>query len=1055
MRCKNLLQIFGLLLVLLGVQSLVAGKVSAFAGSPTPNNCGVAVGTLCNYDSGAPGPRNSPWDEPVLLHFGSGNPVTVTGGAIIHFTVGYNSLEPSYGNAQHIISWVNISSPGTPASNYLSSVNATGGISSMNNCFDEVASTDSPYYDSNWNQPGHSGTTVCDGQAKPYTNATSPINTLCDPLDGGCSQVTTGSGATALWYNGGDSGLGNQPRYALSLVTKAVASPTQFCIREHVSVTNYNPVTAGTWNNSPGALAALATKALSDYKGTIGDSVNSNNVLCYIVNPPPPPNVDVPPTFSLTADCHIIYMAGLNDANDINEVGVHFYGVIYHENPDGSRGAAAGTINTVGARGSGGVAWDYRDPSQNQVPSEAYTQNDGWWIDVGVNNIKPDGTDGAFGYVQTVKTGRCYTAHCTNLSVDSPLSGTTNGVAAGSTFSVTATFHNDQPTSTTDYLPAVLNDSASNGFTLGATIYHDPPWTSAGGFIHVAETSGNIAAGSDFKVTITGLTAPTGPGGSPTSTPLTAYADYYGLFAIDTTACTTNILSYVPFHVIAHAPDPNLETLVDNPTDAYYRSWVENTSTVTDPSYTVSIPTTTYFQYFKQLTGTTTNVPPIITAGTPALSAPHSYPVGTSHYFFGSAGPGSDLTDQVDFHITHPPPTAAGDQYCMVLTMPYTRGFVGPGGSTDVAGTSAPSPNNNCSIVVNQPFFKAVNGSVSTGSAFNTGTCNGGELAGWNNDLGTNPVSENFGAGTQLAALATGGITGFASNQNLPHAPPNDPPSNLSFANKGVIIGPADQGSTPLGGSYGNTPCLTAQSITPTAALPSTSVNILGNTAPGQYSYSYGTDAVPANLSLSGGYIKPGVNMSILVHGNVYLFNAGLINGIIYEGDNYNALTGFGAGATAVWNTAKNIPSFVIQATGNIYISPRVTELDGIYSAQPGNGGTGTIYTCSDPVNHFTFMVRHNLFTQCNNQLVVYGSFIANKVDLMRASGSLRDETPVGATTPAAPACSNTGTQMVSQTCAAEVFEFSPEIDLSNSAETPPSAGALHYETITGLPPVL
>lgn len=94
-------------------------------------------------------------------------------------------------------------------------------------------------------------------------------------------------------------------------------------------------------------------------------------------------------------------------------------------------------------------------------------------------------------------------------------------------------------------------------------------------------------------------------------------------------------------------------------------------------------------------------------------------------------------------------------------------------------------------------------------------------------------------------------------------------------------------------------------------------------------------------------------------------------------------------------------------ATGNIYISPNVTELDGVYTTQPLSvAAGGKIYTCSPPLASLTATDNipasfiANAYTGCSNQLTVYGSFVANQVVMMRTFGSLRDEAPIVVNTP-------------------------------------------------------
>jgi hypothetical protein len=61
----------------------------------------------------------------------------------------------------------------------------------------------------------------------------------------------------------------------------------------------------------------------------------------------------------------------------------------------------------------------------------------------------------------------------------------------------------------------------------------------------------------------------------------------------------------------------------------------------------------------------------------------------------------------------------------------------------------------------------------------------------------------------------------------------------------------------------------------------------------------------------------------------------------------------------------------------------------------------------------------------------------------------------VPAAVPAAPPCSNKGSQLITGTCAAEIFNFSPELYLSTPDIQLPNNGAVQYDAVTSLPPVL
>ncbi len=365
----------------------------------------------------------------------------------------------------------------------------------------------------------------------------------------------------------------------------------------------------------------------------------------------------------------------------------------------------------------------------------------------------------------------------------------------------------------------------------------------------------------------------------------------------------------------------------------------------------------------------------------------------------------------------------------------YTFTATGPAGSAQAYTIKWHVPPNvasgQCSggvSVVALPYFKAYGQSVLTGGEFKSlGSCNGGgELAGWFNNQS---AANGYGASAQLSALALVRIVGFASAQTVA----SRSPTALTFANT-VNIGGPNAHSPDLGGLFDNNPgnyshCLTE----PSPKLPTTNIPTLitvDSTWDGSYANTNGK-----SLTIQSGSIGLGKNVSLFVgDADVY------INGNIT----------YTPGGWAL----KKIPSFVLVTTGNIYISPNVTELDGLFVARNVGavGDAGQIFTCANQTAGVDTPVSDvNLYTDCNKQLTVYGTFVADQINLMRTYGTLRDE----ATGPSVACLNNGGRSSTRTTCAAEVFDFSPEMYLSNPAVYQPANGATQYDTINSLPPVL
>ena len=150
-------------------------------------------------------------------------------------------------------------------------------------------------------------------------------------------------------------------------------------------------------------------------------------------------------------------------------------------------------------------------------------------------------------------------------------------------------------------------------------------------------------------------------------------------------------------------------------------------------------------------------------------------------------------------------------------------------------------------------------------------------------------------------------------------------------------------------------------------------------------------------------------------------------------------------GSGGTWPEPKNIPVYQLVVEGDIYISPNVKRLDGMYVAVPTSTTSGgRIYTCASNFGS----PYSNAFTACNSQLVVNGSLSAKKVFMLRDCGSL--------------AMSNIGEPWIesggndAQACsannhAAEVINYTPEQWIRSSV----GPASNRYDAISSMPPVL
>lgn len=469
---------------------------------------------------------------------------------------------------------------------------------------------------------------------------------------------------------------------------------------------------------------------------------------------------------------------------------------------------------------------------------------------------------------------------------------------------------------------------------------------------------------------------------------------------------------YRQFGIVPHA---SLDIAPDeeNPTTITYKTWLENTS---DTPATINATS----EYFKKPA-----------AGGKVYLNPAYDPKGPENVVV-PANSNNTLTIN---EVNRPMPAfVAGDQFCTRITTTYTTGLIGPWGV--VVDAEGPGDTGDiCRTIHNKPYFKAFGKGVRSTNGFDYGSgCSAASgdavLASWYN----NSPGNRRGSGTELNAMAKFDIVGFASGGI---ARPTGPlsPTELTFAN--TVAADTTTPSPKLGGGFGGSDCST--NIAPPAEATTISapndVSVTPGTT-GSTKYTGGNRKVTINT----GTIAPNVSQSIFVEGDIY------IDGNITYGT-----------SNPPWNK-DNIPSFVLHATGNIYIGSNVTNLDGLYVAKGSpSGGTvskGRIFTCSLKFGTaFVAWPQNSMYDYCKNQLTVRGAFVAYKVNLMRTYGSLRDsknnESPRSGTSPG---CSNGSSK---QTCAAEVFDFSPEFYLSNPAIENPSTSTQQYDSIISLPPVL
>lgn len=256
-----------------------------------------------------------------------------------------------------------------------------------------------------------------------------------------------------------------------------------------------------------------------------------------------------------------------------------------------------------------------------------------------------------------------------------------------------------------------------------------------------------------------------------------------------------------------------------------------------------------------------------------------------------------------------------------------------------------------------QPYFKVYGGDILAGIALKNPTTDPDSIIGWNQNSGS-----YAGAGSQLAAIASGNISHFISNSDVIIG--TGVGTTLAFGNTLAAVG------NKYGGDFEHMPAVppyidAALARTPGGvASPIASNNLDVNTlASGIYEYSGGGD-----LTISG-TLDASKNVTIIVRsGNVYIDNP-----ITYA--SYDLTS---------------VPQLNVYTTGNIVVDSTVNEIHGIFVAEEA---TSRFYTCgtsaSNPIGYAEMDANQTLVDQCNDTaLTVYGSVVAHEVILSRTSGS-------------------------------------------------------------------
>lgn len=290
-----------------------------------------------------------------------------------------------------------------------------------------------------------------------------------------------------------------------------------------------------------------------------------------------------------------------------------------------------------------------------------------------------------------------------------------------------------------------------------------------------------------------------------------------------------------------------------------------------------------------------------------------------------------------------------------------------------------------------KPVFKVQNGDVFAGGWFNNqqDACNAGDTANYQAPTYStstrtyNPVASQYlggimtfnklsggkptGAAADFGALAMGLIEGNPAGDYGFASGLSDDNNSLSFANSSSV---ANYWGGLLAGTVPQTHCIPDYYNTKQNS-PAAWSGSLDSAASGQYKVA--ASGTIFSLNTTPQTIKAGKNLTIFVEGDAYIGA-----NISYDNGNYTAI---------------NTPHFALVVLGNIFIDPDVSNLDGLYIAQPDTSsqattdGSGAIWSCH--AKSPSVPTPNYLYSNCDKKLTVNGAMIAKQLALVRTNGDV------------------------------------------------------------------
>lgn len=371
----------------------------------------------------------------------------------------------------------------------------------------------------------------------------------------------------------------------------------------------------------------------------------------------------------------------------------------------------------------------------------------------------------------------------------------------------------------------------------------------------------------------------------------------------------------------------------------------------------------------------------------------------------GRAGASGTLSENVAVNV--PSNIKAGDRICWKVTVGQPTGTVKKGGEIWQPGGTARTSEACTLTAIDQPYTRFYGGDVFAGGGFDTNAGIGTCTAANPNAKASGPMRADIlaGSGAQLAVFAIKAIEGIQ-----PLSRTTRTPTELAFSNASSNVG-----GRQFGGNFGSLSCAHNyfNDIPSNANWDTSTANVnLATLSSGRHYYE-------GNINLSG-KIPDGNRVVVYVKGDVLIKDP-------------SGKVGFANNVQ--WGTIDLIPSLYLISNGKINVDYKISELDGSYISQGSEINTCTV-DGTFPIDQPTISQRT---IECRTQLRVNGAFLANKVNLLRTLGSLRESVALEAP---------------SSTRAAETFIYNPTFWLTRGGNLP-SNTKIQIDSYISLPPSL